>query len=62
MENLGVVSIERLMESACRDELFIVHDEKRGVHKGKKTMLLIFIVKVLRDIMKDQVRINLIEN
>ena len=38
MEKLGVVSTDRLVESACIDEFFVVHDEKRGVHKGNKTM------------------------
>ena len=27
MEKLGVVSIDRLMESACRDGFSVVHDE-----------------------------------
>ena len=38
MEKLGVVSTDKLMKSACIDGFFVVHDEQRGVHKGKKTM------------------------
>ena len=38
MENLGVVSTDRLMESACRDGLFVVHGEQRGVHDGNKNI------------------------
>ena len=38
MERCGVVSTDKLMESACRDEFFVVHDEQRRFHKGKKIM------------------------
>ena len=37
MGRLGVVYMDKLMESACSDGLVVVHDEQRGVHEGKKT-------------------------
>ena len=40
MERIGMVSTYKLMESACSDGLVVVHDEQRGVHEGKKTMVV----------------------
>ena len=40
MENIVVVSKDNLVVSACIDGFFVVHDEQRGVHKGKKTMAI----------------------
>ena len=37
-ENIGVVSTNRLMESYCRDGLFVVRYEQIGFHEGNKTM------------------------
>ena len=39
MDKLGVISTDRLMELACRDGLFVVHDKQRGFHEGKKNMV-----------------------
>lgn len=57
-----MVSTDRLMESTCRDELLIVHDEQRGFHKGNNIMATDGHSKGSKGYLKDQVRINLIEN
>ena len=38
MEELSVVSEDRLTESACGDGLFAAYSGKREAHGGKKTM------------------------
>ena len=40
MRRLGVVSTDKLLKSACSDGLVVVHDEQRGVHEGKKTVVV----------------------
>jgi hypothetical protein len=35
-----VVSTDGLMDSVCRDGLFVVHDEHRRVHAGKNIVVV----------------------
>jgi hypothetical protein len=40
MRRLGVVSTDKLLKSSCSDGLVVVHDEQRGVHERKKTVVV----------------------